>query len=140
MSDFKLRRLGDRSSSSATLISEGCKITGLISGDGNFLISGEIDGDCELDGCVTLARNGFWKGTIRADSVIVGGTVEGSIEARGSVEIGKTAKISGTVSGEAIAVAEGAVVDGVMKTTGQDRPTEFVEKRDAAEASETTPT
>ena len=35
------------------------------------------------------------------------------------VEITETARISGTVAGEAIAVAEGAVVDGVMKTTGK---------------------
>ena len=35
----------------------------------------------------------------------------------------------GTVSGEAIAVAEGAVVEGIMKTSGRADPTEFVEKR-----------
>ena len=45
------------------------------------------------------------------------------------VEIAETAKISGTVTGEAIAVAEGAVVEGVMKTTTQNEPTTFVEKR-----------
>ena len=33
------------------------------------------------------------------------------------------------MTGEAIAVAEGAVVEGVMKTTGQSEPQEFVEKR-----------
>ena len=36
-----------------------------------------------------------------------------------------------TVSGEAIAVAEGAVIEGVMQTTGRTKPVEFVEKRDA---------
>jgi cytoskeletal protein CcmA (bactofilin family) len=45
------------------------------------------------------------------------------------VEIADTARISGTVSGDAIAVAEGAVVEGVMQTTGRNQPTEFVEKR-----------
>ena len=57
------------------------------------------------------------------------GHVEGDIIATGRVEITDTAKITGTVSGEAIAVAEGAVVEGVMKTTGQPEPMEFVEKR-----------
>ena len=131
MNDFKMRRLRDRGKNTATLISEGCKITGLISGNGDFLISGEIDGECDIEGSVTLARNGFWKGTIRAKSVIIGGTVEGDIEARGSVEISETAKISGTVTGEAIAVAEGAVVDGVMMTSGKNEPSKFVEKRHA---------
>ncbi|MCJ7590245.1 MAG: polymer-forming cytoskeletal protein, partial [Woeseiaceae bacterium] len=62
--------------------------------------------------------------------VIVAGHVEGDIVARGKVEITNTARIAGTVTGEAIAVAEGAVVEGVMKTTGQAKPIGFVEKRD----------
>jgi len=129
MNDSRLRRLRDQSPNSATLISEGCKISGLLTGSGSFLINGEIDGDCDLSGTVTLARNGFWKGTIKAADVIVAGHVEGDIVAAGKVEITDTARISGTVSGEAIAVAEGAVVEGVMKTTGPSEPLEFVEKR-----------
>ena len=61
--------------------------------------------------------------------VIIAGHVEGDITAMGKVEIMDTARITGTVTGEAIAVAEGAIVEGVMKTTGQSEPTAFVEKR-----------
>jgi len=67
---------------------------------------------------------------VRARHVIVAGQVEGDIIASGRVEITDSARITGTVSGEAIAVAEGAVVEGIMKTTGPARPTEFVEKRE----------
>lgn len=129
MNETRLRRLRDRSSGAATLINEGCKITGVIGGNGNFLINGEIDGDCDVKGTVTLAQNGLWKGTIKADSVIISGHVEGDVIAVGKVEITASARIVGTVTGEAIAVAEGAVVEGVMKTTGQADPVEFVEKR-----------
>jgi cytoskeletal protein CcmA (bactofilin family) len=129
MNESLKRRLRDRSSGTATLINEGCKISGLVTGTGDFLVNGEIDGDCDIDGTITLAPDGLWKGTIKAGNVIVAGHVEGDIVAGGNVEIADTARITGTVSGEAIAVAEGAVVDGVMKTTGPDRPTEFVEKR-----------
>jgi cytoskeletal protein CcmA (bactofilin family) len=129
MNDSRLRRLRDKSSGSATLINEGCKITGTISGSGSYLINGEVDGDCDLEGTITLANNGLWKGTIKAADVIVAGHVEGDIVAAGKVEITDSARITGTVSGEAIAVAEGAVVEGVMKTTGPVEPLEFVEKR-----------
>lgn len=130
MNDSQARRLRDRASGPATLISEGCKIAGVISGDGDFLISGEIDGDCEVGGTVTLAKNGLWSGTIKAGNVIIAGQVDGDIIAAGKVEITDTARITGTVSGEAIAVAEGAVVEGVMRTTGRSEPLEFVEKRE----------
>ena len=129
MADSPLRRLRDKTGSAATLINEGCKIVGTITGTGSFLINGEVDGDCDLDATVTLAENGLWKGTIRATNVIVAGQVDGDIIASGKVEITDSARITGTVSGEAIAVAEGAVVQGIMKTTGPADPHEFVEKR-----------
>lgn len=129
MNDAKKRRIRDANGGPGTLISEGCKIKGTVTGNGHFMINGEVDGDCEVGGTVTVAENGFWRGTIKAEAVIVAGTIEGDIDARGRVEISDTARITGTVSGGAIAVAEGAVVEGVMQTTVRDEPTEFVEKR-----------
>ena len=129
MNESRLRRLRDRSTGATTLISDGCKVSGLITGNCDFQISGEVEGDCDLQGTVVLAESGLWAGTIKAGNVIVAGHVEGDIIAAGRVEITDTARITGTVSGEAIAVAEGAVVEGVMKTTGRAEPTGFVEKR-----------
>jgi len=130
MNESKHRRMRDQSSGKATLINEGCKISGEITGNGDFMVNGEVTGDCDITGTLTLAGSGYWQGSIRADNVIVAGHVEGDIVARGKVEITNTARIAGTVTGEAIAVAEGAVVEGVMKTTGQAKPLGFVEKRD----------
>lgn len=130
MNESKLRRLRDQSFSKATLINEGCKITGEISGDGNFMVNGEVSGDCDINGTLTLATSGYWQGSIRADNVIVAGHVEGDVVATGKVEITNTAKIAGTVTAESIAVAEGAIVEGQMKTTGQSKPVEFIEKRE----------
>lgn len=130
MNESRLRRMRDQSSGKATLINQGCKITGEISGNGDFIVHGEVAGDCDINGTVSLADSGLWQGSIRADNVIVAGQIEGDITANGKVEITTTAKITGTVTGEAIAVAEGAVVEGVMKTTGKSEPLEFVEKRD----------
>jgi cytoskeletal protein CcmA (bactofilin family) len=129
MNEPQSRRLRDQPTGPATLISAGCKISGVITGDGDFLINGEIDGDCDLAGTVTLAKNGLWRGTIKAGNVIVAGHVDGDIVAVEKVEITESARITGTVSAEAIAVAEGAIVEGVMKTTGRTEPVEFVEKR-----------
>jgi cytoskeletal protein CcmA (bactofilin family) len=130
MNESRFRRIRDRSSGAATLISEGCKISGEISGDCDFHINGEVSGDCDVEGTLTLADNGYWQGKIRASNVIIAGRVEGDISALGKVEITQSARINGTVTGDAIAVAEGAVVEGVMKTTGQSEPLEFIEKRD----------
>lgn len=134
MNDSTNRRIRDANSGPGTLISESCKITGVLSGHGNIMVSGEIEGDCDISGTVTLAKTGRWRGNIKADSVIIAGTVEGEINASGKVEIGDTARVSGTVTSDAIAVAEGAVVDGVMLTTGRAEPKKFVEKRGTEDA------
>ena len=129
MNESKRRRFRDRASGAPTLINQGCKISGVISGAGEYQISGEIDGDCEVDGTVTLTRTAYWNGCINATNVLVSGNVEGDITATGKVEISESARITGRVTGAAIAVAEGAVVEGQMKTTVQAEPLGFVEKR-----------
>ena len=136
MTEPKKRRMHDKVGGPATLISEGCKVAGVISGGGDFLISGEVEGDCDLSGSITVAQSGFWKGTMSASDIIVAGTVEGDIVSGGRVEITDTARITGTVTGEAIAVAEGAVVQGKMKTTGNSEPVGFVEKRKSSKSEE----
>ena len=136
MSDTSKRRLRDTASGPGTLISEGCKVQGLLTGSGNFMVNGEVEGECDVDGTVTLARSGYWNGVIKASAVIVAGTIDGDIISEGQVEISDSAKISGTVTGSAIAVAEGAVVEGVMQTTNKTEPHQFVEKRQAEDASD----
>ena len=133
MISSKKRRLRDQLAGPATLIGHGCKITGVLTGAGNFQISGEIEGDCDLDGSVTITESGIWKGAICANTIIISGTVDGIIEATGGVEISETARIKGSIKGSAIAVAEGAVVEGVMNTTGRTAPVHFKEKRKTAE-------
>ena len=131
MNESENRRMRDQFSRKATLINEGCKITGKISGSGDFIISGEVSGDCNVNGTVSLLTGGYWLGSIVADSVIISGHIEGDVTATSKVEITSTARITGSVTSEAIAVAEGAVVEGAMKTTGQSEPFEFVEKRNS---------
>jgi cytoskeletal protein CcmA (bactofilin family) len=130
MNQSKLRRTRDLPSGRATLINEGCKISGQITGSGDFIVSGEVVGDGDVSGTISVANSGYWQGSIQADNVIIAGHVEGDITAISKVEITSTAKINGTVTAEAIAVAEGAVVDGVMMTNGKAEPVEFIEKRD----------
>ena len=129
MSQNPLRRIRDRAGGPVTLINTGCKVTGTISGTGNYQLSGTVDGDCDLEGTITIHSDGHFVGTVKARHVVVAGHVDGDIVANGNVEIAASARISGTVTGGAIAVAEGAVVEGVMRTTNHEEPVEFTEKR-----------
>ena len=129
MGGNRIRRLLDRSSGPATLVGAGCRIKGELSGKGDFVVCGEVEGDSNLEGNLTLTPSGRWIGVLRARTVVLAGIVEGEVIAHGKLEIAPTARITGTVTGEAIAVAEGAVVDGAIQTTGPAEAAVFVEKR-----------
>jgi cytoskeletal protein CcmA (bactofilin family) len=132
MRPFK-RRIADKPGGPATFIAAGAEVRGSIKGAGAYIVCGTIEGDCDITGPVTLAREGLWRGELRADSVVIAGTVEGDVVAREKVEIAQTARVTGSITGHSIAVAEGAVIEGDLNVTSGKSATTFTEKRKAAE-------
>ncbi len=128
MSVFK-RRIQDANSGPTTYVGATTKFVGQISGDGTYIFSGRVEGDCDINGPVTLAETGHWIGTLKATDVIVAGTVEGDVISSARVEISGTAKITGSLAGQSIAVAEGAVIEGEIKVLSGSTPIKFEEKR-----------
>lgn len=132
MRPFK-RRISDKAEGPATFIARAAEIRGSIKGSGAYVVCGSVDGDCDITGPVTLARDGRWRGELRADSVVIAGTVEGDVVAREKVEIAQTARVTGSISGHSIAVAEGAVIEGDLNVTSGNSATTFKERRKPAE-------
>lgn len=131
---FFKRRIQDSSAGPTTYIAASTKIVGTISGQGPYVFCGTIEGDCDINGPLTLAPGAVWRGTLKASDVIVAGTVEGDVVARQRVEISGTARVTGSLSGNSIAVAEGAVIEGDIKVTNGEQPVTFQERRVAEEA------
>jgi len=129
MLNFK-RRVSD-TNRQTTYIAASTKITGTLTGQGAYVFCGTVDGDCDIDGPLTLAEGGRWKGTMKAVDIVVAGTVEGDVVAKQRVEIAGTARITGSLAGNSIAVAEGAIIEGEIKVTSGEPLTKFQEKRQA---------
>lgn len=123
------RRIADASSGPVTFIGPTTKIVGTITGEGPYVFCGVVEGDCDINGPVTLASGGRWSGTIRGSDVVVSGEVDGDVVARERVEISGTARVSGSLNGHSIAVAEGAVIEGEIRVTSGSEPVRFEEKR-----------
>ena len=123
------RRIQDSADGPTTFVAASTKITGTISGKGAYVFCGVVEGDCDVEGPVTLAEGSKWHGTLRARDIVVAGTVEGDVIATQRVEIKGTARVIGSLSGHSIAVAEGAVIEGEIKVTSGTTPVKFEEKR-----------
>jgi cytoskeletal protein CcmA (bactofilin family) len=123
------RRIGDTHKGPATYIAPNASVVGKIAGNGHYIVCGSVEGDCDIEGPVTLAEGGRWTGTLRATDVVIAGSVDGDVFASDRVEIASTAQVTGSISGLSIAVAEGAVIEGEIKVTSGQEPKRFVEKR-----------
>jgi len=135
MKAFK-RRINDSAKGPTTFIAKGSKLTGKLTGEGAYVFCGEMEGDCDIQGPVTLAEGGHWTGTLRATEVVIAGIVEGDVIATKRVEIAGSARIVGSLSGHSIAVAEGAVIEGEIKVANGDDPQQFQEKRSTVRSQE----
>ncbi len=123
------RRMMDGLDELPTLVGEGSRVVGNLSGGGHLVVYGEVQGDSDFDGSVTLAQGGRWIGTLRAMDIVIAGTVEGDVEARARLELTPTARISGGLTAGRMAIAEGAVVEGSLNITGDAGLYRFKEKR-----------
>lgn len=128
MFPFK-RRIGDSRAGPMTYVSPATRIVGTIGGQGAYFFSGTVEGDCDIDGSVTLAEGARWKGSMKANDIVIAGSVEGDVIGREKIEVSATARVSGSLLGKSIAVAEGAIIQGEIKVTSGEAPVKFQEKR-----------
>ena len=99
----------------ATYLAPGTKIVGNLAGAGDYICCGDVEGDCKIDGTITLAEGCHWRGSIQATDIVLAGTVDGDITATGRVEIISSAKVAGSLCASSIVVAAGAVIEGSIK-------------------------
>ena len=126
------RRFLDPVSPTPTVISAGTVLMGNLRGKGQFVVSGEVHGDAELEGAFHLSVSGRWYGNIQAQQATVAGKIDGALIVEDKLEIGYSAVIRGKVSARTIAIAKGAIVDGEIVVTSDAAIVSFEEKREGA--------
>jgi cytoskeletal protein CcmA (bactofilin family) len=124
------RRFLEGSAATATFIGGQSLFEGNIRGVGQFIVSGEVHGDGDLEGALNLSLGARWHGHIRAHQAVIAGEIVGSLSVEDKLEIGHTAVIRGKVSARTIAIAKGAIVDGEIEVTSDAPVVRFEEKRE----------
>ena len=129
MTDMPRRRLLDRLSPPPSLLTHGSRVQGDIKTAGALLVSGEIIGDGQIGGELSISAQAHWQGNLRARSAVIAGRLTGSIVVADRIEIAASAVIIGGVTARRIAMARGAVIDGQVTVTGGEPIVEFDEQR-----------
>ena len=127
------RRFLDAKAGSPTLLGDGGRLEGRVTIPGPLAVSGTIIADGEIGGVLTIGRTGSWHGNVRAHAAVVLGELRGTLEVATTLELGRTAVVHGSVCAALVAIADGAVVDGDIRVTGETPVVHFTDRRRATE-------
>jgi cytoskeletal protein CcmA (bactofilin family) len=95
-------------SGDTSTVGAGARIRGRITGDGDVIVAGNVEGDIAVRGDVTIADGARCTSNVEGHTVTVAGTLSGDVSASGAVTIGATASLRGNVRGGVIAMEDGA--------------------------------
>jgi cytoskeletal protein CcmA (bactofilin family) len=123
------RRLIDQIGDSPTFVAEGVRLTGDLETPGPLVVCGTIRGDGRVGGMLHMAVTAQWEGEIHAAAGVVAGRITGRLVIEGKLEVAGTAVIRADIHARSIAVAKGAVIDGVVTVTSGEPIVQFEEKR-----------
>jgi len=131
MSETLKRRLIDQIGDSPTFVAEGSRLTGDVESAGPLVVCGAIRGDGRVGGALRMAVTAEWAGEIHARAAVIAGRISGRLVVEDKLEVGATAVLRADIVARSIAVAKGAIIDGVVTVTSGEPVLEFEEKRAA---------
>ena len=103
----------------ATYFGKNLKIKGNVSGNGDIIILGALDGEFNVKGALQVAEPARVTGEVKADNITVKGSVEGTITAVEKIHLDPTAKIKGHINSPKISIMDGALFDGEITMSSQ---------------------
>jgi len=92
----------------ASNIGAGARVRGRVTGDGDLVVAGQVEGDILVRGDVTIDAGGACTSNVEGHAVTVSGSLEGDVAASGPILLGSTARVRGSVRGASFAMEDGA--------------------------------
>ena len=121
-----------------TYFGKNLRIKGRVSGNGNIIILGALEGEFNLKGRVKVAQPAKIKGKVKADVISVNGNVQGSLVAQERIHLDQTARIEGQINTPSLSISEGASFDGEITMSGRSPVPSKPAGADSAPASKNT--
>lgn len=98
-----------------TILRDGSILTGKITGAGDVVIEGRLEGELRVDASVTVAPSGRVQGNVSAKRVSVAGHVVGNLVAAERVEVLASGTVQGDITAARLAISEGATLSGTVQ-------------------------
>ena len=121
-----------RSDSDTAFFGAKLSIKGKVTGSGNLIVMGKLEGEVDLAGELVVAAPAVLNGEIRAVTLAVSGNVTGTLIAGEKIHLEKSAVVSGRMCTPRLSVVDGATFNGeieIKKTADSDASSKRTEKK-----------
>jgi cytoskeletal protein CcmA (bactofilin family) len=95
-----------------TIVGAGARLEGNVVSAGNLRIDGQIKGQINAEGDVSLSSQSQVEADIRAQNVSVAGRFKGNIQVKGKAHLARGGRIDGNITSKTLVVEEGGVFHG----------------------------
>ena len=93
------------------IIGKGIVIKGNLTGAGDLIIEGKVEGQIALKNHLTIESTG----NVQADELTINGEASGNIDASSKVAISSSAKVAGDIKAPRVVIEDGAVFNGSIE-------------------------
>ena len=108
---------GTAGSTASVTVNQGIVIKGEISGEGDLIVDGTLEGKVNLpNGSFTAGPHSHVTAEIEAREIIVLGEVVGTLKARERVHISRTGRLTGDMDTRGIVIEDGAILHSKVAT------------------------
>jgi cytoskeletal protein CcmA (bactofilin family) len=111
-SSARLPEIPSGEESTQAHLGKGSRVEGRLTFEGSVRIDGQIDGEVEAQGLVTIGEAAVINAQIVAGSIIVKGKVNGDLLGRKRVELHVPARLQGNITTPSLVIHEGVVFEG----------------------------
>ncbi len=97
------------------VIAKGIEIKGNLSGAGDLVIEGRVEGEIALRNTLTIEESGEVAADVELESIVVNGRMNGNIVASDRVSISSSARVVGDIKAPRIVIEDGARFKGSIE-------------------------
>jgi cytoskeletal protein CcmA (bactofilin family) len=108
--------------SEVTIVGAAAKLEGTVVSAGSLRIDGQVKGQIQADGDVTLSPQSQVEADIRAQNVSVAGRFKGNVVVKGKAHLARGGRIEGNITSKTLVVEEGGVFHGQSLMDGGAAP------------------
>jgi cytoskeletal protein CcmA (bactofilin family) len=98
--------------SEVTIVGAGARLEGNMVSAGSLRIDGQVKGQINAEGDVTLAAQSQVEADIRAQNVSIAGRLKGNIIVKGKAHLARGGRVDGNITSKTLVIEEGGVFHG----------------------------